>query len=90
MIDHKNNHKQIRPATVDFPLDNKCCTSCVIYKTTINNEKNNYIRMTQENSKTVSLNINTHSKINLEVMQSFFLLMPGINKLTLILAPNGI
>ena len=22
------------------PIENKCCTSCVIYKATINNEKN--------------------------------------------------
>ena len=31
----------------DCPLNNKCCTSCVIYKATINNEKTNYIGMTQ-------------------------------------------
>ena len=31
----------------DCPLDNKCCTSCVIYKATIKNEKKNYIGMTQ-------------------------------------------
>ena len=29
------------------PINNKCCTSCVIYKATINNEKTNYIGMTQ-------------------------------------------
>ena len=29
------------------PIENKCCTSCVIYKATINNEKTNYIGMTQ-------------------------------------------
>lgn len=29
------------------PLNNKCCTNCVVYKATINNEKTNYIGMTQ-------------------------------------------
>ena len=43
--------------------------------------------MTQENLKTDSLNINTHSKINKKVMQPHYLHTHGTNKLTLI---NGI
>ena len=51
MIDHKNHYTKIKTCNCrqkyECSLNKKCCTSCVIYKATINNEKSNHIGMAQ-------------------------------------------
>ena len=61
-------------------MENKCCTSCIIYKASINNEKkNNYIGMTHGKFKDrFTLNTNLLSQINQRNLQLLYPFTLGI------------
>ena len=62
------------------PLNNKCCTNCVVYKATINNEKTNYIGMTQGKFKDRFTQHKHSFKNQSKNMQLLYLHMLGTNK----------
>ena len=60
-------------------MENKCCTSCIIYKASINSEKNNYIGMTHGKFKDrFTLNTNILSQINQRNLQLLYPFTLGI------------